>query len=270
MDRRINPDSEQRYAVDDFPSSEPGTVIQASRPRYRQLGSRLLHLRTLRIPGQGRPMMHPSSVTRFLRFPGAAPVLALFVLLTACGDNAKPEATATTAHVSNAIENGLPSPEALPDCGRIGATMGAVVSGWKLIDQSGPWENPAQSGYGVDCIWWSPLMQSDGLEALKGASLMVRINVTPQMQSESDVRSIGWVIDDPAVNAIGGYLTIAGGKLEFDAPLGPIPPEVVVGNVSVSVARSGVMVVNSTDEAGSFTHRRAVEAAVALHQLILD
>mgnify|MGYP000920379215 CR=1 FL=1 len=208
--------------------------------------------------------------TRLLPISSACAAFAAGLLLAGCGDDAaKPATTAATSSTPLAADDALPPRDALPDCSRVEATLGGVLSGWKLVDESGPWENPGQSGYGVDCIWWSPHLQSaNDLDKLQGASLMVRINVTPQMQSEADVRAIGWVIDDPAVNALGGYLTVVGGQLAFDAPLGPVPPEVVVGKVSVSVTRSGVMLVNSTDEGSAFTHRDAVDAAVAVHRLI--
>lgn len=58
------------------------------------------------------------------------------------------------------------------------------------------------------------------------------------------------------------------GQLDFDAPLGPVGPEVVIGKVGVSLVRSGVILVNKVDEGAELTHRRAVDAAVAIHSLI--
>lgn len=204
--------------------------------------------------------------------PLALTAITACLLLTACNDSTAPTSTTTAAPAARTTAGAaLPARDALPDCARIATALGNVLSGWQLDDESAPWENPGQSGHGIDCIWWSPRMQSDqAFDKLQGAGIMVRINATPDMETADDVRAIGWAIDDAGVETLGGYLTYPSGQMDFAAPLGPIPPAVVVGKVSVSVARAGAMVVNHTDEGGAFTHRDAVDAAVAVHRLIGD
>lgn len=47
-----------------------------------------------------------------------------------------------------------------------------------------------------------------------------------------------------------------------------VGPQVVKDKVTVSLAQTGVMLVNEIDEGNPMTNRRAVDTALAVHRLI--
>src|SRR5690606_7305900 len=115
----------------------------------------------------------------------------------------------------------------------------------------------------------SPRAQSGNPHLIaQAAAFSININVHTRMQTEAEARSTGWVVDDPAVEALGGYILFPAGRLDFDDQLGLVGPHVTVGKVSVAVGQTGAMVVNDIDEGRPMTNRRAVDAAVAVHRLI--
>ena len=163
----------------------------------------------------------------------------------------------------------LPSPADLPDCQRIRGTAGGFLDGWALDGESGPWGSVADRKHGITCTWLSPRSQSDNaIEVVQGASFGVMIVADLDMQSKNDVQSIGWVVEDPAVEALGGHIAFPGGGLDFDKQLRPVGPQVVVGKVSVGLSQTGVMLVNDIEEGRPMTNRRAVDIAIAVQELI--
>lgn len=140
------------------------------------------------VPYVGRPLRPLASV-------------GLCVLLAACRPDigTHPAGDASTVRaIAAPTDDTMPAREALPDCDRIGAAVGEAIAGWKLMDQSGPWAKPGQQGFGIDCHWASAQLQSgSGFEMLQGASVMVRINVSPGIQSAAEVRSIAGLSTSP-------------------------------------------------------------------------
>ena len=204
------------------------------------------------MPGNFRP--RPSTQR-------AAALCAALLALAACDQAPDPTAPAAT--------RAMPSRDALPDCDQVQATFEGQLAGWKPAQGTGPWENEMRNSYGLDCSWISPQLQADSaFDIVQGAALMVRINVDPGALTAAELRPIGMLVDDPAVEASGGVLVYPGGRLDFAAPLGMVGPEVLIGRVGVSVGKSGIMLVNETHETASITHRRAVDVALAVHRLI--
>ena len=162
----------------------------------------------------------------------------------------------------------IPSPADLPDCGTIAAATDGFLAGWMLDGESGPWGSMAERHHGLSCNWTSPRMQSDSaFEVVQGAGFGISITVDPDMKSEADVRSIGWVVDDPAVQAMGGYLVHPSGRLEFQNQLvGPI--RLIKGAVSVEIGQMGVALINEVEEGRPMTNRRAVDTAIAVRNLV--
>ena len=126
-----------------------------------------------------------------------------------------------------------------------------------------------EDNYGVECTWLSPRAQSDNpAEMIQAASFGVMISVQSYTLTEPEVRSIGWVVEDPAVEDAGAFLVFPSGRLDFDKTLRVVGPQVVKDKVTVSLAQTGVMVVNEIDEGQPMTNRRAVDTALAVHRLI--
>ena len=191
----------------------------------------------------------------------ALPPMALALLLASCGGSAD----SPVAAASNA---GMPPASALPDCASIAATTNGFVDGWLLAKDSGPVHSDANN-YGVECSWISPRAQSGNVaEMMQSAAFGVIISVYSRAQTEAEMRSIGWVVDDHDVDKTGAFLVFPSGRLDFDKPLTAIGPSVNMGKVSVSVVQTGTMLVNEIDEGKPMTNRRAVDTALAVHRLI--
>ncbi len=190
-----------------------------------------------------------------------APV-AVALLLASCGDDAGSSAAATS-------RNGMPPASALPGCDSIAAATNGFVNGWTLTEDSGPMRSEDDDNYGVSCTWLSPRAHSDNpFEVMQSASFGVMISVQSYTQTEAEVRSIGWVVDDPAVEDAGAFLVFPSGRLDFDKQLRAVGPQVVKDKVTVGLGQTGVMLVNEIDEGKPMTNRRAVDTALAVHRLI--
>lgn len=188
--------------------------------------------------------------------------LAVALLLASCGGD-------TDSHASAASGSGMPPASALPDCGSIAAATNGFVDGWSLSERSGPMRSDDDDNYGVECTWISPRARSNNpAEMIQAASFGVMISVQSYTLTEPEVRSIGWVVDDPAVEDAGAFLVFPSGRLDFDKTLRVVGPQVVKDKVTVSLAQTGVMVVNEIDEGQPMTNRRAVDTALAVHRLI--
>ncbi len=210
------------------------------------------------MPHAPHPTARPHAAPLSPRLRALLPV-PLLLALAACGADTDRSGGAQAP----------PSLEALPGCDRVATALDGFLSGWTLTPDSGPWDDGAGRSHGVSCVWLSPEARSGNpFEAIQLASLGIMTTVDPRMQPEADIRSIGWVVDDAAVEAIGGHLVYPGGQLDFATPLGPVSPQIVVDKVSVAFAVTGAMVVNALDDDQTMTHRRAVDAAVAVHRLI--
>ena len=191
----------------------------------------------------------------------AAIVCTALLALAACDQAPDPSAPGAT--------HAMPSRDALPDCDQVQAAFEGQLAGWTPAQGTGPWENAMRNSYGMDCSWISPQLQAESaFDIVQGAALMVRINVDPGALTAAELRQIGMVVDDPAVEEADGVLVYPGARLDFAAPLGMVAPEVLIHRVGVTVGKSGVMLVNETRETASITHRRAVDVALAVHRLI--
>lgn len=196
-------------------------------------------------------------------FPArAVAAVAVTLLLASCGGDADSPAAAASG-------GDMPPVSALPDCAGVAAATNGFVDGWALAEDSGPRRNNDDNNYGVGCTWISPRAQSGNLaEMMQAASFTVSITVQSNMQSEADVRSIGWAVDDPAVEEAGGFLVFPSGNLDFEKPLRVVGPSVTIGKVNVALGQTGVMLVNEIDEGQPMNNRRAVDTALAVHRLI--
>lgn len=205
-----------------------------------------------------RPSPHPARLLA---------ALALVAALASCG--ADTDGGTNAAAPADPATGMFPSPADLPDCQRIQAAAGAFLTGWALVDDSGPWGSVADRKHGISCTWLSPRSQSDNaFDMVQGASFGVMVIADLDMQSKSDLQSIGWAVEDPAVDALGGYIAFPGGALDFDKQLRPVGPQVIVGKVSVGLAQAGVMLVNDIEEGRPMTNRRAVDIAIAVQELV--
>ncbi|MBJ6980909.1 hypothetical protein [Luteimonas sp. MC1572] len=211
---------------------------------------------------------HPRLSQRASRLPFLVAPFAL--ALVGCGADSGAIPAASLANVSGpAPERALPAPADLPDCSRIAAAAGAFLEGWTLDGESGPWGSTAERKHGVSCTWLSPRAQSKNpFEAIQAASFGVMVTADLDTQSESEVRSIGWAVDDPAVQALGGHLVFPSGRINFSGQLSAVGPQVVIGNVSVGLAQMGAMLVNEIEEGQPMTNRRAVDVALAVQELV--
>lgn len=190
-----------------------------------------------------------------------APV-AVALLLASCGGD-------TDSHAGATSGNGMPPASALPGCDSIAAATNGFVNGWTLAEDSGPMRSEDDDNYGVSCTWLSPRAHSDNpFEVMQSASFGVMISVQSYTQTETEVRSIGWVVDDPAVEDAGAFLVFPSGRLDFDKQLRAVGPQVVKDKVTVGLGQTGVMLVNEIDEGKPMTNRRAVDTALAVHRLI--
>lgn len=196
-------------------------------------------------------------------FPARAlAAAAVALLLSSCGGD-------TDSPAGAASGGSMPPVSALPDCASVAAATNGFVDGWILSERSGPMRSDDDDNYGVDCTWLSPRAQSGNLpEMMQAASFAVLISVQSHTMTEPEVRSVGWVVDDPAVEDAGGFLIFPSGRLDFDEPLRAVGPQVTIGKVTVALAQTGVMLVNEIDEGKPMTNRRAVDTALAVHRLI--
>lgn len=198
---------------------------------------------------------------RRIRITSRSASLALALMVAGCGADTSALADAPAARA-------LPSPADLPSCGSIAAVTGGFLDQWKLEDDN-HWGSEAERKYGLSCGWLSPRLLSDNpFEAVKGGSFGITVMVDFDMQSEADARSIGWVVEDPAVEAIGGHLVFPAGRLDFGKQLGIVGPQVVVGKVAVGAVHAGPMALARAEEARSMTNRRAVDTAIEIHKLM--
>lgn len=188
--------------------------------------------------------------------------VAVALLLASCGGD-------TDSRAAAASGNGMPPASALPDCDSVAAATNGFVDGWLLSRRSGPMRSDDDDNYGVQCTWISPRAQSSNpAEMMQAASFVVMINVQSYTLTEPEARSIGWIVDDPAVEDTGAFLMFPSGRLDFDKPLRAVGPQVTKDKVTVSLAQTGVMLVNEIDEGKPMTNRRAVDTALAVHRLI--
>ena len=198
---------------------------------------------------------------RFHPFPLICTML--FVSLVGCGDDKAQNDANNPASKTGYV---APSYEDMPDCGQVSAIMGDLVAGLIPVegDEYGPYNNGSQ--YGTSCIWLTQESQSPNpFEAIKVGSFGITIVVEQDPPIEADLRTLGWVYDDPRVEALNGFVVDATKQLDLSAPVAVVGPQVVVGNVSIVFAATGVAL-QQTEGLRQITNDRAIDAGVRLHK----
>lgn len=169
-------------------------------------------------------------------------------LITACGNEAAPQPNQPGSQIVTAP----PPPDALPSCDAIAGVLGDLVAGLTPVDPAGARQD-SPDAYGLSCTWRS---------ADDGAAFGAIVLVDHEPLTEADMRRAGLHVEDPRVAALGGFIAYPDGRLDGDALLGPVGPQVIVGAVTVTLASNAVGAV------ADVTLDRAVAGAVAVHRLM--
>ena len=169
--------------------------------------------------------------------------------LVGCGRDAPPEA-AVAGGPQRIVAP--PPPEALPDCERVAAALGALVQGMDVVDPAGTAQDDPDS-YGRSCAWRA---------AADGAALGAIVLVDRQPLTATEMQRAGMYVEDPRAAALDGFIAMPDAMFDGDAALGPVGPQVIAGAVTVTIAGNG------RGRAADVTLDQAVDAAVAVHRLM--
>lgn len=196
-------------------------------------------------------------------------VLLLACGLGGCGDEAgsggqaDPDAEAVVW---------APSLDALPDCDEMPALLGGLVDGLIPVDDEENGQSKYRNGpvHGVSCAWLTPKAKSESpFEAINGGSFAVSITVDERPNDEAVLRQMGLVVDDPRVEAIGGYVVSMDKSFDPSEPLGMVGPQVIVGRTTVVINGGGVYL-QRVEELAPITNGRAIGASVDLYKALRD
>ena len=144
--------------------------------------------------------------------------------MTACGDEAPPQATTASGPQ---LVSAPPPRDALPDCPRLASALGDMVAGLDMVDAAGTRQDTPES-YGISCAWRS---QEDG--AAVGAIVIV----DNEPLTAQDMQRAGMYVADPRLAALDGFIAVPDARFEGSEALGPVGPQVIVFHLDSRSAR---------------------------------
>src|SRR5690554_1325194 len=125
----------------------------------------------------------------------------LFASLAGCGDDNAPDTNNSapkTGYETSDFEDML-------ECAEVSAIVGDLVAGLIPVEEEGYGPYDTGSQYGTSCAWLTPDSQSpDPYEAIKLGSFGITIVVDQDPPIEADLRTLGWIYEDPRVEALNG------------------------------------------------------------------
>lgn len=155
----------------------------------------------------------------------------------------------------------------LPSCADVGSagTMAALTAGLVFYDDNDGWSGD-DAKKGLTCNWVTEAAAELSTDLSEHGSLAVVIDIDTMYQLTKETAEVANMhYEDPRAEKLGGWV-LARPDLDLADQLGVLSPMVIVGDISVGLAASGVLLTDAAPLA-DITNDSAIQAAIDIHAL---
>lgn len=220
-----------------------------------------------------------------MRKIGLATGALMAILLVGCTNDAPEQADPSQIAdaletASSAVETDTPSVEPttqvteplaldrLPKCADIRAlpTVSAMISGLRQLPDGDTWETLNGGVPTLMCNWGTEALVNGGTDLQAHGVLGVLVSIRTEFQmTPEDGALAGMRFEDPRVDSLGGWV-LASPNLDLTDRLGPLGPQVIIGDIEVAVGATGQYLAKA-DAFAHITSDMAVQAGLEIPRL---